>query len=168
MPGSKLIHTLLAKTGIGDQEYRRLLHDRFGAASSKDLTEPDRRMLAAILRGMSDRSDRLDAVNLTATSRMIWRLFYELQEFIGRRNGGYLAGFVIKVCGDSCEREIRAGARLNLDKLTPQQAYKAIEALKERLKWQQDRADADDRPARKTRTSEEEEEELDTQSAVLF
>lgn len=142
MPGTKLIHTLLSKSGMSDAEYRKLLRDRFGVASSKELSVPDQRMLAGILRGMaSDRSGRSD-INLERTSGKIWRMFYELQDHIGHRNANYLAGIIGKVCGGDCEQCIRQGARLNLDRLTPFQAYKVIEALKERLQWQEDQESA--------------------------
>ena len=191
MPGTKLIHTLLSKSGMSDQEYRKLLRDRFGVGSSKELSAPDQRMLAGILRGLTDKSGQSDLsdINLERTSKKIWHQFFELQDHIGHRNANYLAGIIGKVCGGDCEQCIRQGARLNLDRLTPYQAYKVIEALKERLQWQEDHESAAkcgtvpalDERARKagirtrptsqtrptSRTKTQEQEELNAQLAAV-
>lgn len=46
----KLIHTLVAKTGMNDSDYRALLGSRFNAKSCKDLTEAQASVLIEILR----------------------------------------------------------------------------------------------------------------------
>ena len=140
------IHILKKKVNLPDAEYQAILRDRFGVGSSKDLSAPDQRMLAGILRGLdtSDKYDQSDLsdINIMRTSGKIWRKFYELQDHIGRRSANYLAGIIGKVCGEECERNIWQGAKLNLDRLTPYQAHKVIEALKERLQWQEDQESA--------------------------
>ena len=193
MSSIKMIHTLKSKLGMSEEEYRKILRDRFGVGSSKDLSAPDQRMLAGILRGLdtSDKSDRSDlsGINLAKTSRMIWRQFFDLQKHIGRRGANYLAGIIGKVCGGECEQRIRQGVRLNLDDLDPREAHKVIEALKERLQWQEDQESAAncrtvpalDEKARKagigtrptsqtrptSRTKTQEEEDLDAQLAAV-
>ena len=193
MSSIKMIHTLKSKLGMSEEEYRKILRDHFGVGSSKDLSAPDQRMLAGILRGLdtSDKSDRSDlsGINLAKTSRMIWRQFFDLQRHIGHRGANYLAGIIGKVCGGECEQRIRQGVRLNLDDLEPQEAHKVIEALKERLQWQEDQESAAscrtvpalDERARKagirtrptsqtrptSRTKTQEEEDLDAQLAAV-
>lgn len=193
MSSIKMIHTLKSKLGMSEEEYRKILRDRFGVGSSKDLSAPDQRMLAGILRGLdtSDKSDRSDlsGINLAKTSRMIWRQFFDLQKHIGRRGANYLAGIIGKVCGGECEQRIRQGVRLNLDDLDPREAHKVIEALKERLQWQEDQEAAAncrtvpalDEKARKagirprptsqtrptSRTKTKEEEDLDAELAAV-
>ena len=183
----KLIHTLKSKIGMSDSDYRQLLRDRFGAGSSKDLAEPELRMLACILRGLSESPDPSDKRpgNLEHSSRKIWRLFYRLQEHIGRRDARYLAGFIGKACGEECRKEIQSGARLDLDLLEPQNAQKVIEALKFRLA-QEEAAGAKTLPAldekaraagiktrpaspvcRTSRTKTKEEEDLDAELAAV-
>ena len=187
------IHILKKKVNLPDAEYQAILRDRFDVGSSKDLSAPDQRMLAGILRGLdtSDKSDRSDlsGINLAKTSRMIWRQFFDLQKHIGRRGANYLAGIIGKICGGECEQRIRQGVRLNLDDLDPREAHKVIEALKERLQWQEDQESAAncrtvpalDEKARKagirtrptsqtrptSRTKTQEEEDLDAQLAAV-
>ena len=189
MSSIKMIHTLKSKLGMSEEEYRKILRDRFGVGSSKDLSAPDQRMLAGILRGLdtSDKSDRSDlsGINLAKTSRMIWRQFFDLQKHIGHRGANYLAGIIGKACGEECRKEIQSGARLDLDLLEPQNAQKVIEALKFRLA-QEEAAGAKTLPAldekaraagikhrpaspvcRTSRTKTKEEEDLDAELAAV-
>jgi len=124
--------------GISDSDWRALLLRETGKASSTLLTDEERkRVYMAMTR---PRSTPVASAPKTPTESKIWALWYELAKYLTeqQRNAAYLAGIVSKF-----GPVVQQGDNVRFDRLEPIQAYKAIEAIKQRITYEQSRLNAD-------------------------
>lgn len=156
----KLIHTLKSKGGITDPEYRTILRDVAGGSSSKELNPATSRIVVTILRGIGNHRAALAAqgggqeVNAAGDAapqgksqkspaeRMIWGLWYKLLPFLPDcdRTSLYLVGFIEKATEKEWIPDLVSGKKVNLGALDGRQRHKVIEALKIRIRYEEDRA----------------------------
>lgn len=154
----KLIHTLKSKGGITDPEYRTILRDVAGVSSSKDLNPATCRIVVTILRGMGNHRAALAAQgggqiipstgvvenksSKSPAERKIWGLWYKLLPFLSDcdKNSLYLVGFIEKAIGKEWVPDLVQGKKVNLGALDEWQRKKVIEALKIRIKYEEDHA----------------------------
>ena len=153
----KLIHTLKSKGGISDQEYRTILRDVAGVTSSKDLDPVRCGIVVTILRGIGNHRAALAAQGggqecggyglpsqpkKSPSERMIWGLWYKLLPFLADcdKNSLYLVGFIEKAIGKEWVPDLVQGKKVNLCALDEWQRKKVIEALKIRIKYEEDHA----------------------------
>ena len=120
------IHILRHDLGLAEATYRAVLAE-CGVHSSRELDDAGRRKVYAKLRRLGTAKHK--------TSRYIWVLIGELKGHLSPadRNGAYFRGFIRRACG----REIADLTQLDL--LTPFEAHKVVEALKQRLAYETDR-----------------------------
>jgi len=107
---------------LPDQEYRQLLIGLTGKASSTQLTaEESRRVLHELHRRLATRPK-------TPTESKLWALWLDLCQYLpeAERNPEYFVGMDNRASGAAIH------IVYELAELTPKQAYKAIEALKDR------------------------------------
>lgn len=135
----KSIHTLKGRLGLSDPDYRALLMRVAGVQSSKQLTEAQDCAVMDELNAMV--STRADEPK-TAEERKIWALWLGtdsepgLSRFLPeeKRTAAYLAGFIGRF------GEVRwFGKKVRFNGFSPGEAHKAIEALKERIKQEQEK-----------------------------
>ena len=153
----KLIHTLKSKGGLSDQEYRTILRDVAGVTSSKDLDPVRCGIVVTILRGIGNHRAALAAQGggqecggyglpsqpkKSPSERMIWGLWYKLLPFLADcdKNSLYLVGFIEKAIGKEWVPDLVQGKKVNLCALDEWQRKKVIEALKIRIKYEEDHA----------------------------
>ena len=154
----KLIHTLKSKGGITDPEYRTILRDVAGVSSSKDLNPATCRIVVTILRGIGNHRAALAAQgggiippdngggenkpSKSPAERKIWGLWYKLLPFLSDcdKNSLYLVGFIEKAIGKEWVPDLVQGKKVNLGALDEWQRKKVIEALKIRIKYEEDHA----------------------------
>lgn len=148
----KLIHTLKGRAGVSDSEYRTILRDVAGVSSSKECDAIGCRMICAVLRGIVNRNTVHDvgvtSPNSTpphvkpAAERMIWGLWYKLQPYLPEcdRTSLYLVGFIEKATEKEWIPDLVTGKKVNLGALDGRQRHKVIEALKIRIRYEEDRA----------------------------
>lgn len=111
------------EAGISDELYRDLLFRLTGRRSSKELNETQQRLVLDELRSRA--SGRVK----TPTEAKIWALWYSFKYLlpIQQQRTTYLVGIVRKVAG---RKSIRTAS--DFATLSPGEAYKVIEALKEK------------------------------------
>lgn len=109
------------EAGMSDELYRDLLFRLTGRRSSKELNETQQRLVLDELRSRA--SGRVK----TPAEAKIWALWYSFKPLlpIQQQRTAYLVGIVRKV---ACRESIQTAD--DFATLTPQEAYKAIEALK--------------------------------------
>ncbi len=126
----KAIHTIKSRLGLSEGDYRALLMRVAGVRSSKQLTGAQDRAVMDALEAM--RTDRHPRPSTRAKSRAeakIWALWYAIKPYLppDERTAAYLMGIVARASG-------RSGLEPSaLALLSGREAYKAIEALKQRL-----------------------------------
>ena len=153
----KLIHTLKGRAGVSDPEYRTILRDVAGVTSSKDLDPVRCGIVVTILRGIGNHRAALAAQGggqecggyglpsqpkKSPSERMIWGLWYKLLPFLADcdKNSLYLVGFIEKAIGKEWVPDLVQGKKVNLCALDEWQRKKVIEALKIRIKYEEDHA----------------------------
>ena len=127
----KAIHTLKGKLGMSDADYRDLLMREAGVSSSRDLTPEGDKAVMAALRAM-ERGPQQTGAKSRAEAK-IWALWYAIKPYLpeAERTIPYLLGIIARVIG----YKIRSTGYLN--RLSGQEKYKVIEALKARLKQEE-------------------------------
>ena len=153
----KLIHTLKGRAGVSDSEYRTILRDVAGVTSSKDLDPVRCKIVVTILRGIGNHRAVLAAQGggpecggyglpsqpkKSPSERMIWGLWYKLLPFLPDcdRTSLYLVGFIEKATEKEWIPNLVSGKKVNLAALDGRQRHKVIEALKIRIRYEEDRA----------------------------
>ena len=123
------IHILRHDLGLAEATYRAVLAE-CGVHSSRELSDSGRKKVYGKLRRLGTAHHRV--------SRYIWVLIGELKGHLpaADRGGAYFCGFIRRACG----REIADLTQLDL--LTPFEAHKVVEALKQRLTYETDRPSA--------------------------
>ena len=127
----KAIHTLKGKLRLSDSDYRALLQREAGVSSSRDLTPEGDKAVMAALRTM-ERGPQQTGAKSRAEAK-IWALWYAIRPYLpeAERTVPYLLGIIARVIG----YKIRSTGYLN--RLSGQEKYKVIEALKARLKQEE-------------------------------
>jgi len=127
----KAIHTLKGKLGMSDADYRDLLMREAGVSSSRDLTPEGDKAVMAALRSM-ERGPQPTGVKSPAEAK-IWALWYAIKPYLpeAERTVPYLLGICGRVVG------YRIPGTDTLPRLSGQEKYKIIEALKARLKQEE-------------------------------
>ena len=125
------IHIRAKEAGLDDAAYRDLLLQVAGVTSAKELDEDQ---YLAVMREIWARihaKQRRPKITRpkTKTESKIWAVWYEIGKYIPREEwtAPYLMGFVSRVI----HREARSTG--DLATLTPAEAHKVIESLKQRL-----------------------------------
>lgn len=137
------IHILKKEAGLTAEEYRSLLAE-FGAASATELSDEDYRQACATLEGMIKdakareyRKRDEDRVK-SRQECFFWALWYRLKEYLpqGDRTSEYLAGFA----GKALSRYIGLDqGRFDFENLDDREKHKLIEALKNRVDYEEER-----------------------------
>ncbi len=129
------------QAGLADKEYRDILWSIAGVRSAKELDDSSYKRVLARLYSIiavnnSDFADSYDQSVKTPTERKIWQLWYELKPYLNPelQTHKYLIGVVRRVSGCKTMSNLA-----DLKKLSPQEAYKAIEGLKERIKYEEEK-----------------------------
>lgn len=127
----KAIHTLKGKLHLSDADYRALLQQTAGVSSSRDLTAEGDKAVMAALRSM-ERGPQQTGAKSPAEAK-IWALWYAIKPYLpeAERTIPYLLGIIARVIG----YKIRSVGYL--PRLSGQEKYKVIEALKARLKQEE-------------------------------
>lgn len=137
------IHILQKEAGLTSEEYKSFLAN-FGVQSSTELTEDDYRQACATLEGMikdarvREYRKRDEGRVKTPQERYFWHLWYELKGYLpqGDRTAEYLAGFAGRVL----RRFIGLDkGHFDFENLEYVEQRKLIEALKQRLDYEEDR-----------------------------
>ena len=117
------IHILRHDLGLSETTYRAVLAE-FGVHSSRDLDDAGRRKVYAKLRRLGTAKHRV--------SRYIWVLIGELKGHLApaERGGEYFCGFIRR----AASRDLADLTELDL--LTPGEAHKVVEALKQRIDFE--------------------------------
>ena len=141
----KIIHTLKGKAGMSEGDYRALLQRCGRVNSSRDLDDESARMVCAVLRGMVNGESRERdhaGEKRTPGEKMIWQLWYQLQPYLPEcdRCTVYFLGIIDKVTGREYIPNLVSGRKVQLRYLGPRWTYKVIEALKQRLKYEEERS----------------------------
>ena len=78
----------------------------------------------------------------TPGEKMIWQLWYQLQPYLPEcdRCTVYFLGIIDKVTGREYIPNLVEGKKVQLRYLGPRWTYKVIEALKQRLKYEEERS----------------------------
>lgn len=120
MPNYVAIKILQKQAGLGDAQYRALLHRVAGVSSSKDLDDKGAKAVQAALRRLSR------PVAKAPTEGKIWALWYDVRQYLpeAERKSAYLFGFAGRAIG----REVG-----DFSDLEVKERMKIIEALKGRL-----------------------------------
>lgn len=119
------------KRGISDEDYRALLARETGKTSSTQLTDEERkRVYVAMTRPMQRPAA---TTSKTPAEAKIWALWYQLKPFLceEERNFNYLMGFVRRVTGNNTVAK--------LCYLSSKEEYLTIEALKQRIDYEEKR-----------------------------
>ena len=127
----KAIHTIKSKLHLSDADYRALLQREVGVSSSRDLTPEGDKAVMAALRTM-ERGPQQTGAKSPAEAK-IWALWYAIKPYLpeAERTIPYLLGIIARVIG----YKIRSVGYL--PRLSGQEKYKVIEALKARLKQEE-------------------------------
>lgn len=135
------IHILKKELALSDREYRELLFDSGGVTSAKFLDADGDRAVMAALYTLRDRK-RAAAASRTKSpaERKIWQLWYQLKVMLpfSEQNVKYLYG-IVKKATDLSDLS-------DLSELKPGECYKAIEALKLRIAYEERRKPTDEVP----------------------
>lgn len=128
------------QAGLGDPAYRALLARVAGVKSSKELTEEGyRRVLAELYRIRDAANPARPAaarplIERSPAERKLWALWYELKKLLPppERTDEYFLGIIRRASGVATLATLSS-----LGKLTPSELYHTTEALKLRLKQEQ-------------------------------
>ena len=135
------IHILKKELCLSDAEYRDVLRREAGVESAKFLSEDgDRAVMRALYTIRDQRRAAEKERPKSPEERKVWGLWYELKGYLPeeKRNAAYLAGFaerfgIVKKTGGSVSFELFDGREL----------HRLIEALKQRLAYEQSRLAAE-------------------------
>ena len=127
----KAIHTIKSKLRLSDADYRALLMREAGVSSSRDLTPEGDKAVMAALRKLESAPRQIGAT--TRAEAKIWALWYAIKPYLpeAERTVQYLLGICGRVVG------YRIPGTDTLPRLSGQEKYKIIEALKKRLKQEE-------------------------------
>ncbi len=127
----KAIHTIKTKLHLSDADYRALLIREAGVSSSRDLTPEGDKAVMAALRTLESGPRHIGA--RSRAEAKIWALWYAIKPYLPEpeRTVPYLLGICGRVVG------YRIPGTDTLPRLSGQEKYKIIEALKSRLKQEE-------------------------------
>lgn len=137
------IHILKKEAGLTAEEYQSFLAN-FGVQSSTQLSEEDYKQACATLEGMikdakaREYRKRDEGRVKSRQECFFWALWYRLKEYLpqGDRTSEYLAGFA----GKALSRYIGLDqGRFDFENLDDREKHKLIEALKNRVDYEEER-----------------------------
>ena len=135
------IHILKKEAGLTAEEYQSFLAN-FGVQSSTQLSEEDYKQACATLEGMikdarvREYRKRDEGRIKSPQERYFWALWYDLKAYLlpGDRTAEYLAGFAGRVLRRYVGLE---QGRFDFENLDPGERHKLIEALKQRIDYEE-------------------------------